>query len=647
MEENDRYDLYHEKKKGWLSKILNLLFFLGFIALIAYGIMLLMGGCESNNETDNTDTDNQTEQTEQVDEDEDNEDSSGNDADDSLIEVESVEISNDPLKRVNFKKVGTVEPFKSATVTSQTSGTIADFDVDEGDKVEESQQIASITDSVATKSALINYETALVSLENSQKSLASTQASVNHDIKMAAIGVETAQVGLQNAIDSYNNAVLTWDEQIKSAMLGVQSAEIGYGGAQETYYNTVASSEVNLEDTVDNTLATLVSGITIVESAAQFAETNTGDDEDLYDEYDDLIDEYQDVRDDKDIYDTLYLIEDILDALAESEDVILDIKDDIDDPTVISSANLMLNSIDSGESGLTMAKQGLNNTLLAYDAQPEGAFTGMESAETGVLSARKAYDIARANQKTQLDALANAIEVSKKQLDTAIAQLENVKAKANLQVVGAETQLAQIEGQADLAEATLEGTSVISPIKGTLLHTYVEEGNYVNPSQTIVEIGDMSKVYIIVSLTAEELKYVKLGQIVNIEAPGEIKKSGRITKVLPTLDPVTKKVQVKILIPNKSQELISGMFTDVSFTDAQKDSVGALVPFKSIIFETSRTYVYVIENNKAVKKEVKLGQIVGSNIEIIDGLALGEKVITNGAKLVNEGDLVKDVSDNQ
>jgi RND family efflux transporter MFP subunit len=430
-------------------------------------------------------------------------------------------------------------------------------------------------------------------------------------------------------------------------MLGVQSARIGYSGAQESYYNTVTSTETNLEDTIDNSLSSIVSGITLIESAAQLSEQIQNDDEDLYEEYDDLLDEYDDIKNDNDVHDTIYLIEDVLDGLEDSQEVLLDLKDDTDDPTSKSSVTALITSIDQSKSGLNMAVQGLNNSLLGAEAQPEGAFTGMESAETGVLSAKQALNIARANQKSQLDSLANAVELSQKQLNSAIAQLENVKAKADLQVIAAETQLAQVEGQANLAETNLEGTIVKSPIQGTLLQKFAKEGNYVNPSQTIAEIGDMSKVYIIVSLTAEELKFVKLGQDVQIEAPGGITKTGKITKVLPALDPVTKKVQVKILIPNKDKKLISGMFTDVLFSDAQKDSVGALVPFKSIIFETNGRFVYVIENNKAVKKSVKLGQIVGSDIEITEGLNQGDKIITKGAKLVNEGDLVKNISDNK
>jgi len=642
--EPDRYDMYSEKK-GIFSKILGCLFSLGVIALIIYGVMLLLGGCEQTDTEETPEDNNQTEQTEEInDENNENDDES---ADDGLvIEVESIEISNDPLKRVNFKKVGTVEPFKSATVTSQTSGTIADFNIDEGDEVEEGQQIASIKDSVATKVALINYETAIISLQNAERSLSSTQSSVDQDIQMAAIGVQTAQLGLQSAIDSYNNAILTWDEQIKSGYLGVQAAEIGFSGAQESYYNSLTSAENTLEDTVDNSLSSIISAIMLVESSAELADAVLNDD-DLFDDYEDLRDDYEDVEDDEDVYDAINLIEDTLDALEDSQDVLFDVKDYTEDPNLETSARTLLTSIDQAKSGLNMSKQGLNNALLGYDTQPEGAFKGLESSETQLQSARKALDIARTNQKTQLDAQANAVELARKQLDTAVAQLENIKAKGNLQTLSAETQLAQIEGQAKTAEANLEGTNIVSPIKGTLLQTFVEEGNYVNPSQTIVKVGDMSNVYIIVSLTAEELKYVKLGQSVSVEAPGGVEKTGKITKVLPTLDPKTKKVKVKILIPNKSQDLISGMFTDVSFTEAQKDSMGASVPFRSILFETSGTYVYVIENNKAVKRLVKLGQIAGSNIEIIDGLSLGDKVITKGAKLVSEGDLVEDISVNQ
>jgi len=669
-EEPDRYDLVTEKKKSKLSKFLNVLFTIGiFIGIILIG-MYFFGGCEGPQEAPAEE--NQTEQTDIFGE-ETTSDVDGT----SDVEVETIEITQNPLERINFQKVGTVAPYKSAIVTAQASGTISEFQFEEGDQVDSGDQIARITDSTSTQIALINFETALKSLENAQKSLNSTKNSVSKDIQSAQIGVSSAQIGLQNSIDSYNNSIKAWEEQLQSAALTVQSAELGLNAAQENYYNSIESSDIGYDNVLDQSLSSIISSLTLIESSydtansflayedelsADISQSRLDDirdaKDDLGDDYEDLLDEYLDVNDDEDSEDALDLLNDILDSLDDSQYLLIDIKDVVEDAldsdelenlnsflsTTENGINTLQSSIDMGANGLIMTRQGLENTVLGSQIQPEGAFNGLEAAETQLLSAKQAYQIAHANMDSQLDAQRHAVDLAQNQLDAAVAQLENIKAKSNLQVLGAETQLAQIEGQADIAAVNLEGTTIASPIKGVLLDKYIEEGNYVNPSQRVVRVGDMSKIELIVSLTAEELGFVKIGQNVQIEAPGGIKTTGKITKVMAALDPMTKKVDVKIVIPNNENKFVAGMFADVKFTDAQKDVAGIYVPFKSIIFESNGEYIYVIENNKAIKKPVKLGQISGNQLEIIDGLSLGDKVITKGSKLVEEGDFVTDIS---
>lgn len=670
--EPDRYDLYTEKKKSPLSKFLNVLFTIGLVVGIILLGIYFFGGCE---QVDPTSED--TEQTEQTDEDATNEIADESSSENK--EVETIEITDDPLQRINFQKVGTIAPYKSAIITAQTSGSVTDFQYDEGDKVKSGNQIARISDSTSSQIAFINFETALKALENSERALNSTKNSVSKDVQSAEIGVATAQIGLQNSVDAYNNSIRAWEEQLRSTMLGVQSAELGLSAAQENYYNSIESSDIGFDNILDQSLSSIISSLTLIESthdtvnaflvyedelllATSSSRLRDIKDEnnDLRDAYEDLLDEYLDVNDDQDSDDALDLLNDILETLDDSQYLLIDVKDVIEDAldsddeeltnlysffsATESGINSLQSSLDMGSNSLIMTRQGLENIVLGNQIQPEGAFNGLEASETQLASAQQAYKIGVANRDSQLDAQRHAVEIAEKQLEASVAQLENIRAKSNLQVLGAETQLAQVEGQANIAAVSLDGTEIKSPINGILLNKYIEEGNYVNPGQKVVRVGDMSKIEVIISLTADELGFVKLGQNVQIEAPGGIKTTGKITKVMAALDPQTKKVNVKIVIPNKDNEFVAGMFADVKFTEAQKEAAGVFVPFKSIIFESDGEYVYIVENNKAIKKAVVLGQISGNQLEIIDGISLGDKVITNGAKLVNEGDFVTDLS---
>lgn len=668
--EKDRYDLYAESKKSKTSKIINVLFSIGLIIGIILVGMYFFEGCETqseeknipNNDVNETEINNDSETTE-----------------DGFIEVEAMEITKEPLERINFKKVGTIEPYKSAIVTSQTSGNITDFQFDEGDKVEKNELIAQISDSIAVAGAQINFETTQKLLENSLKSLSGTKNSVAQDIQMSQIGVSNAEINLQNSIDSYNNAINAWEQQLRATMLAVQGAEIGFNSAQEKYYDSLESSSTTLGNTINQSLSSIISSLTLIDSATNNVDSfltyenelsevlsQSGlndiknDNRNLKGEYENLLSDYYDTEDNEDSGDAINLIEDTLNTLEDSQFLLLDVKEAINDAidsdsesitaiyTLLSTTqtgiNSMLVTIDQSRNGLLMAKQGLDSAVLNGQFQPEGTFTGLEASETQLQSAKQAYAIANANKESQLDALRNSVDLSRNQVSTAKAQLASMQAKANLQVIGAESQLVQVKSQADLAEVNLGSSIIKSPIAGILLDKFVEEGNFVNPSQKVIRVGDMSKVNVIVSLTSKELGFIKLGQNVKITAPGGILTTGKVSKVTAALDPVTKKLDVKIVIPNADGKFVAGMFADVSFIEAQKDAAGIFVPFKSIIFESEGEYVYIVENHKAVKKAVKLGQISGNQIEIIDGISLKDSVITKGSKLVKEGDLVEVVS---
>ncbi len=287
-----------------------------------------------------------------------------------------------------------------------------------------------------------------------------------------------------------------------------------------------------------------------------------------------------------------------------------------------------------------MTSQSLESVALNTQLQPEGTMTSVSMAQQQVASALQQLKQLEETREAQLDNAQHGINLAEKQIDVSESQYSNTLAKGNLQKIGSENQVASIEGQVDIAKANLGGTILTAPFDGTILEKFLDEGNFVNPSQKVVTVANLSKVYITVNLTAEELSFVKLGQAVSIMAPGGIEKEGKVSKVLPSVDPVSKQVKVKILIPNEEDELISGMFADVVFQDAQSASPRLLIPFKSIIFEQSAPYVYIVQNNKAVKTSVTLGETSGSEVEIIDGLSQGDKIITIGAKIVKDGDSI-------
>lgn len=516
-----------KEKSSLLGKLLKLILIAGLIVGIYYGGQYIL------NNFDTSDQENETNQITN------NEESSisqstkpGEDKNES-IEVSVVTILENPLERINFRKIGTVSPYKSITLTAETSGILKNVQYSEGEKVEKGSIIAQISDSTTTEIAQINYEASEKNLELAKESLEGTIDSINNDILIASTSVETAQENYNKAHNSYKNLEDSINEQMKSAKLAIQTAETGLQSAQRSYYD------------------------------AQI----------LYQE--------------------------------------------------------------------------ATSTDLNAQLQVEAAFTQLQQAEIQLASARQSLENAEKNKKSQLDSANSGIKLAELQLETAEKQLENVKAKGSLQKINAEKQVVAMETQTNTSRASLMSRNLYSAMNGVLLSLYSEEGNFINPSQKIAEIADMNKIKVITSLTTKELAFVKLGQKVSVKAPGNIKEKGIITKVLPTVDPISKKVEVEIVIDNKKEQFKSGMFVDVYFPQAQKETPSIYVPFKSIKFENEEAFVYVAKSNKASKRKVSLGQLAGNSVEITDGIKTQDKVITDGAKLVKDDDLIKIVSESE
>ncbi|MBA4336675.1 hypothetical protein C0416_02770 [bacterium] len=634
-------------KKGRLSRIIRILIIIGLIIGAYYAYQYLF-----NNPKDSGNSDVQENTI-------------------APIEVETMEISSNPLSRINFQKVGTVTPYKSSTLTAEASGVLQDFKVEEGDLVSKDNEIVKISDSVSTEIAQINYDNALTTLENAKKSYTSTTNSIAQDAKIASIGVESAKLNYENALIAYENLGKLLEEQTRSAKIGVQAAQLALQAAQEAYFNADATTDITLNNTLDQSLSSITSTLSLIDSSVDAIDNLLGMQstlggsvsssdlnnlqdysEEIFNDYVDLKDEYYDVQGSRDLNDTKNLLSDTLNLIEDTQNALQDGKDIIDDsenPGNFSSLNVSFNtllaSLDQSKNGLYMTNQSLQSVAINNQLQPEGTLTGVEMAQQQVTAALQQLKQLEESGQAQLDNANHAINLAAKQIDASSAQYSNTLAKGNLQKVSAENQVSSVKGQTDIAKASLGGTILTAPFDGTVLEKILDEGNYVNQSQKIITIADLNKVYITVSLTTEELSFVKLGQIVTITAPGGIEKEGKVSKVLPSVDPVSKKVEVKILIPNEKNELIAGMFADILFNDAKSESPRLLIPFKSVLFEQNTPYVYIVLNNKAIKTKVTLGETSGSEVEIIEGLSQGDEIITSGAKTVKDGDSVTSKND--
>jgi len=176
---------------------------------------------------------------------------------------------------------------------------------------------------------------------------------------------------------------------------------------------------------------------------------------------------------------------------------------------------------------------------------------------------------------------------------------------------------------------------VYAPASGVLTELGVREGGQLMSGSTLVQIADLSQVWLIAEVPERDAAKLKIGVNADVmlqSLPGELFK-GKVSYLYPMLDDASRTLQVRIELPNKDNQLRPGMYASVEFTGQTREALS--VPTESIIATGMRKVVIVKEANGYRPVEIKTGEAFNDSTEILNGLTLGEKVVVSGQFLID------------
>ncbi|OGW85806.1 MAG: hypothetical protein A2987_05925 [Omnitrophica bacterium RIFCSPLOWO2_01_FULL_45_10] len=182
-----------------------------------------------------------------------------------------------------------------------------------------------------------------------------------------------------------------------------------------------------------------------------------------------------------------------------------------------------------------------------------------------------------------------------------------------------------------------ERAPVESPLKGIVGRVYVDIGSNVNTQTAIALVTNTENVKVNLDIPEKYLPKVSLGQeaSVSVDAYPNEKFIGKIVKVSPVLDIETRAAPIEIALANKDGRLRSGMFAKVRLVIEARKNVPIILK-EAVIGKVEDTYVYVVENKKALMKKVKLGGRQGPYYEVLDGVKVGDLVVIMGHERLRE-----------
>lgn len=225
-------------------------------------------------------------------------------------------------------------------------------------------------------------------------------------------------------------------------------------------------------------------------------------------------------------------------------------------------------------------------------------------------------------------------------------------AKTGNKVSGGNDNLSQMSSDASVkialgtyqaALARLQKTIVRSPISGTLNSLTVKTGDYAAPSQTIAVVSNNNALEVTTYIASGDVNRVAVGQEVILNEKIE----GVVTRVASAIDPTNKKVEVKIGIKGEGVKLTNGQSIRVEIKGFE---IGKIVksaddkikiPLSAVKMTPRGAYVFFVDTeNKLVSSQVTMGAIVGSELEILDGLTPEDNIVKD-ARGLKEGNSVQ------
>jgi multidrug efflux pump subunit AcrA (membrane-fusion protein) len=184
---------------------------------------------------------------------------------------------------------------------------------------------------------------------------------------------------------------------------------------------------------------------------------------------------------------------------------------------------------------------------------------------------------------------------------------------------------------------------VISTVSGTVLQRPLHIGDTVTTQSAVYVLGDLSSLLVETNIPERFVAVVRQGMRASLwmEAlPGETF-SAEVFEVNPVLDPASRTLRVRLRFVNPDPRIRAGMFATVSLVTNRKVDI-PVIPRMSAINTYGSWIVFVVdENNIARRREIVLGIDDEEYIEVLEGLSMGDKVVSAGQNFLSDGDLVR------
>lgn len=261
------------------------------------------------------------------------------------------------------------------------------------------------------------------------------------------------------------------------------------------------------------------------------------------------------------------------------------------------------------------------------------------TAQAGVSQARAEAKLAEM-ELARADKLFGSNSISKAELDAKVARAES--SRANVEAATA---------RAGEAAVALEDTVLKAPMDGVILSRDLEVGTLIAPGRSVIAIADVKHVKASFAVPEALVEKLSVGSPLSVHVGAEREvvapqKSldARVTRIAPAADSKGRVFSVEAELPNPDGGLKPGSVISVRVPAATLSEPSLSVPLSAVVRapgDPRGFALFVIdgqgERGKARLQKVQLGEVLGNAVSVTSGLKLGERVVTVGSTLIQDG----------
>jgi RND family efflux transporter MFP subunit len=296
----------------------------------------------------------------------------------------------------------------------------------------------------------------------------------------------------------------------------------------------------------------------------------------------------------------------------------------------------------------------LDNEKLRYQADEQRAALEQTRAKLGATGTElptvdQTPDVqsalARRNEAEQFAVRARQLAAKNllpaQELERAETELQTARAAHQAAVASARNLLAEVTArEATLNRATrnLQDAVIRAPFDGVVAERLVSPGQFVRVQTPVMRLVRLDPLRLTAEVPERFAPAIRVGHTLSlrVDAFPDRAVEGRVTRISPDVNLKSRAFAIEGEVPNSDGALKPGTFARVRILTDRVDRILAL-PVTAVQTRYGRSVIFSVKDHKAKETEVKLGDRIGANVEVLQGLEAGDTIVSDGVEALSDG----------